>query len=93
MTVRKWRSLSRDLNHAPARRGESGDGEARDRSLVVHDTANVTYLCTGIPTVIPQALVVSMKKDEPIFILRKMDAPAKCSQSRASYSKSDAACR
>jgi len=47
-------------------------------SLVVHDTANMTYLTghTGIPTVIPQALVISMKKEEPIFILRKMDAPA-----------------
>ncbi|SDJ99202.1 Xaa-Pro dipeptidase/ectoine hydrolase [Bradyrhizobium sp. Rc2d] len=47
-------------------------------ALIVHDAANLTYLTghTGKATVIPQALVVSLQKEEPTLILRKMDAPS-----------------
>ncbi len=47
-------------------------------ALVVFNTHNITYL-TGYTTpsgYVPEGLIVSLDKEEPIFILRQMDAPA-----------------
>lgn len=46
--------------------------------LMVCNPANITYLTgyTAQSTSFPQALVVSTHKDEPTFIVRRMDAPA-----------------
>ncbi|ESY90380.1 hydrolase [Mesorhizobium sp. LNHC229A00] len=47
-------------------------------ALVVSDQHNITYLSgyTARSAYVPQALVVTAKEDEPVFILRRMDAPA-----------------
>ncbi|OSI73177.1 M24 family metallopeptidase [Bradyrhizobium canariense] len=46
--------------------------------LVVSDPYNITYLTgyTANSGYVPQALVVSLNKEEPTFILRRQDAPA-----------------
>lgn len=47
-------------------------------ALVVSSPANITYLSghTAYTSYVPQGLVVSMHKEEPTFIMRRMDAPA-----------------
>lgn len=47
-------------------------------ALVVSNSSNITYLTgyTAKSGYVPQALVVSIHREEPTFILRKMDAPA-----------------
>ncbi|WP_439366057.1 M24 family metallopeptidase [Bradyrhizobium sp. DASA03005] len=47
-------------------------------ALVVSDAHNITYLTgyTANSGYVPQALVVSLHKEEPTFILRRQDAPA-----------------
>ncbi|MCP3392276.1 Xaa-Pro peptidase family protein [Bradyrhizobium sp. CCGB12] len=47
-------------------------------TLFVVDVANLTYLTGhwGAPTTIPQGLIVSLREEEPAFIVRKMDVPA-----------------
>ncbi|UXN57585.1 M24 family metallopeptidase [Phyllobacterium zundukense] len=46
--------------------------------LVVSDQHNITYLTgyTARSAYVPQALVVAADEEEPVFILRRMDAPA-----------------
>ncbi|PDT64028.1 hydrolase [Bradyrhizobium ottawaense] len=46
--------------------------------LMVTNPSNITYLTgyTAKSGYVPQALVVSLKEDEPTFITRRMDAPA-----------------
>jgi len=57
-------------------------------ALIINDPANLTYLTghTGGPTVIPQGLVVSVHKEEPTFIVRKMDLPAALHQTFLQHS-------
>ncbi|MCP3392283.1 Xaa-Pro peptidase family protein [Bradyrhizobium sp. CCGB12] len=47
-------------------------------ALVVNNPRNITYLTgyTARSAYVPQALLVSMHKEEPTFVLRLMDAPA-----------------
>lgn len=47
-------------------------------ALVVNNAANITYLTgyTALSGYVPQGLVVSNRKEEPVFILRRQDAPA-----------------
>lgn len=47
-------------------------------ALIVSHSPNITYLTgyTARSAYVPQGLVVSMDKEEPTFILRRMDAPA-----------------
>ncbi|MBY3524332.1 aminopeptidase P family protein [Rhizobium laguerreae] len=47
-------------------------------ALVVSDQHNITYLTgyTARSAYVPQALVVLATEEEPVFILRRMDAPA-----------------
>lgn len=47
-------------------------------ALFVSDASNITYLTgyTAMSAYVPQGLVISMRDEEPTFILRRMDAPA-----------------
>ncbi|RWI71994.1 MAG: aminopeptidase P family protein [Mesorhizobium sp.] len=47
-------------------------------ALVVSDQHNITYLTgyTALSAYVPQAVVVSIREEEPTFILRRCDAPA-----------------
>ncbi|RVC75382.1 aminopeptidase P family protein [Mesorhizobium sp. M2A.F.Ca.ET.046.02.1.1] len=47
-------------------------------ALVVSDMHNITYLTgyTALSGYVPQGLVLSMRDEEPTFILRRCDAPA-----------------
>ncbi|MBT1516663.1 Xaa-Pro peptidase family protein [Bradyrhizobium sp. SRL28] len=47
-------------------------------TLIINNSSNITYLTgyTAKSGYVPQVLVVSIHKEEPTFILRKMDVPA-----------------
>lgn len=47
-------------------------------ALVVTSPSNITYLSghTAYSSYVPQGLVISMREEEPTFIMRRMDAPA-----------------
>ncbi|MER8480859.1 Xaa-Pro peptidase family protein [Mesorhizobium sp. M1163] len=47
-------------------------------ALVISDANNITYLSgyTALSAYVPQALLVSIREQEPTFILRQCDAPA-----------------
>lgn len=47
-------------------------------ALVVNNSANIIYLTgyTAGSSYVPQGLIVSAQREEPTFILRRMDAPA-----------------
>ncbi|RZN06383.1 hydrolase, partial [Bradyrhizobium genosp. SA-3] len=47
-------------------------------ALVVSSPSNITYLTghTAYSSYVPQGLVISLHKEEPTFIMRRMDAPA-----------------
>ncbi|WEX79691.1 Xaa-Pro peptidase family protein (plasmid) [Sinorhizobium numidicum] len=47
-------------------------------TLIVGNSSDITYLTgyTAKSSYVPQAVVISMKEEEPTFILRRQDAPA-----------------
>ncbi|WP_091898935.1 aminopeptidase P family N-terminal domain-containing protein [Bradyrhizobium sp. Rc2d] len=57
-------------------------------ALIINNPSNLAYLTghTGGPTTIPQRLVVSSHKEEPTFVVRKMDAPAALHQTFLQHS-------
>ncbi|MGY5795139.1 M24 family metallopeptidase len=58
-------------------------------SLVVGNSSDITYLTgyTAKSGYVPQAIVVSLKDEEPTFILRRQDAPAAVHQTFMNHDK------